>query len=96
MTVQWRFDAVSIRRPTWGWRKATRDYWLKHHRCEIRRRALGRLGRVADDRRPNGDEVLVMTVPPTMSATPPHAFAQIDAPDLAAFDLDPSLFGGLG
>jgi len=31
-----------------------------------------------------------------MGVTPPHAFAQIDASDLAAFDPDPGCFGGLG
>ncbi len=51
--VQWRFDAVSIRRPTWGWRKATRDYWPQLIGADGRR-ALGRLGIVADDRRPFG------------------------------------------
>ncbi len=31
-----------------------------------------------------------------MGVTPPYAFAQIDTPDLAAFDPDPGCFGGLG
>ena len=31
-----------------------------------------------------------------MGVTPAHAFAQIDATDLAAFDGDPSFFGSLG
>jgi len=31
-----------------------------------------------------------------MGVTPPHAFAQVDAPDLAAFDPDPGFFSGLG
>jgi len=31
-----------------------------------------------------------------MGVTPAHSFPQGDAPDLAAFDLDPSFFGCLG
>ncbi len=50
--IQWRFDAVPVSRPAWGWSKTPWD-----HRPEFigadGRRALGWLGVVADDRRPD-------------------------------------------
>ncbi len=64
-------------------------------RC--RRSSTPRAARSSGRRPPSfWDEVLVMTVAPTMGATPAHAFAQIDAPDLTAFDLDPGFFVNAG
>ena len=38
---------------------------------------------------PIADKLRIGTVAPTVGATPAHSFAQVDVPDLAAFDPDP-------
>ena len=90
-----RFDAVSIDRPAGCWGKGTWHYWPEFVGADGRR-PFGWLRVVADDRGPAADKLCIGTVAPTMGVTPAHAFPQVDAPDLAAFDLDPSCFGGLG
>jgi hypothetical protein len=51
--IQRRFDAVPTGRPAGRWRKGAGHYWPKFVGTEGRR-PLGRLGVVADDRRPFG------------------------------------------
>ncbi|HEX4206480.1 MAG TPA: hypothetical protein VHZ51_20230 [Ktedonobacteraceae bacterium] len=66
---------MSIDRPTWSGRKATRNYWSEFIGADGRR-VLGRLGGVADDRGSYGDKVWIIAGSPAMRAAPGHAFAQ--------------------
>jgi len=92
--IQRCFDAMSSGRPGRRWGKGVGNYWPEFVGANGRR-PLWWLGVVADDRWPDCGQN-PGTVAPTMGVTPPHAFAQIDAPDLAAFDPYPGFFGSLG
>ncbi len=89
-----RFDTVPSGRPAWSGRKGAR-----HYRSEFigtdGSLPLGWLGGVGDDRRSFGTRVLVARSAPVVRLSKADALAQQDGPDLAAFDADARLFGGL-
>ena len=88
--MHWRFDAVSIGRPTGRWEGRCVEL-LAPVGGGVGRRPFGWFGIVGDDPPFFWDEVRILElVTPTMGVTPAHSFAQIDASDLAAFDAVPA------
>src|SRR5258708_27247049 len=61
--IQRRFDAMPIGRPAGRWREGAWNYWPEFVGADGRR-ALGRLGIVADDRRPFGTKSSSSLSPP--------------------------------
>src|SRR2546421_11077041 len=85
---------MAVGRPSWSGREGTWD-----HRSEFvgadGRRPVGRLGAVSDDRCSFGTKSLSSLVP-QLCAAPALAFAQVNASDLAPFDLDTRGMGRFG